>query len=74
MDSASKPELYSDSYKMDDFHWGISLGEGKYLRTSVCSKETGGSQQTLRDTHSLFILSGSGGWSNWTIERDVERS
>lgn len=39
MDPASKPELYSDSYKIDDFHWGVSLGEGKYIRTSVSSKE-----------------------------------
>ena len=30
MESTKKPELYSDSYKIDDFHWGVSLGEGKY--------------------------------------------
>ena len=26
-----KDELYSDKYKTSDFHWGASLGEGKFL-------------------------------------------
>ncbi len=29
MDSNNRDELYSDKYKTSDFHWGISLGEGK---------------------------------------------
>lgn len=29
-----KDELYSDKYKTSDFHWGISLGEGKYINST----------------------------------------
>lgn len=32
MDSHAKDELYSDNYKVDDFKWGISLGEGKLTK------------------------------------------
>jgi len=31
MDSDAKDELYSDNYKVTDFVWGITLGEGKYI-------------------------------------------
>ena len=30
MDSERKDELYSDNYKVSDFVWGVTLGEGKY--------------------------------------------
>lgn len=30
-----KDELYSDKYKTSDFHWGVSLGEGKHLSRSA---------------------------------------
>ena len=26
---AAKDPLYSDNYKIDDWAWGVSLGEGK---------------------------------------------
>ena len=30
MESKARDEFYSDKYKTTDFHWGISLGEGKH--------------------------------------------
>lgn len=30
MDSESKDELYSDNYKVTDFVWGVTLGEGAF--------------------------------------------
>lgn len=31
---AAKDPLYSDAYKIDDWCWGVSLGEGKHFFNS----------------------------------------
>ena len=35
MDSEGKDELYSDNYKVSDFVWGTTLGEGKFHNPTV---------------------------------------
>ena len=32
---AAKDPLYSDNYKVDDWCWGTSLGEGKYNNYTI---------------------------------------
>ncbi len=36
MEAKPKSELYSNNYTVDDFHWGISLGEGAFGNVKYC--------------------------------------
>ena len=35
---AAKDPLYSDNYKCDDWAWGVSLGEGKFIKSDPPTK------------------------------------